>query len=551
MTPAMDIVILNADGEVTDTTIKHDAIPVSLADRDYFAALRDDPNAGLLIGRPVFGKMSKRMLIPAARRIDARDGQFGGVVLFSLAPELLTTLHEKARLGEASSIDLLRADGVRLVRYTAAKGLDTASPGATDGNAAAFAIAKAGGSGEFTAESPADGVVRLYHWRKLPDYPLIVMAGLGRAEALALANQQAKIVIGLGIAALSLPLIMMVILNREISSRVANAIALDKESEKVRKEHAALLSISEELAEERIKLRKTNVELVRAKRRAEEANEAKSVFLANMSHELRTPLNAILGFSEIIRDKLLGKDVDRYAGYAADIHRSGAHLLTIVNDILDVTRIEAGKLELHEERVKVAAIIERSLVTVEQQAATGGVQLSGPAQDPGASVYADKHKIKQILINLLSNAIKFTPSGGRVDIRPLRGAGGRFASFDPRHGDRDDRRRNPPSARTLPAGRQQPFPQVRRGGAGASAGRQADGDAWRKARNRKRAAPGDEGLDSSAHRAHHLGEGDGCQSASRKASLSKSRPDRPFGLMQPRRVDCCAIPEGGLQTVRS
>ncbi len=416
MTPAMDIVILNADGEVTDTTIKHDAIPVSLADRDYFAALRDDPNAGLLIGRPVFGKMSKRMLIPAARRIDARDGQFGGVVLFSLAPELLTTLHEKARLGEASSIALLRADGVRLVRYTAAKGLDTASPGATDGNAAAFAIAKAGGSGEFTAESPADGVVRLYHWRKLPDYPLIVMAGLGRAEALALANQQAKIVIGLGIAALSLPLIMMLILNREISNRVANAIALDKESEKVREEHAALLSISEELAEERVKLRKTNVELVRAKRRAEEANEAKSVFLANMSHELRTPLNAILGFSEIIRDKLLGKDVDRYAGYAADIHRSGAHLLTIVNDILDVTRIEAGKLELHEERVKVAAIIERSLVTVEQQAATGGVQLSGPAQDPGASVYADKHKIKQILINLLSNAIKFTPSGGRVDI---------------------------------------------------------------------------------------------------------------------------------------
>ncbi len=416
MTPAIDIVILNADGEVTDTTIKHDPVPVSLAERDCFSALRDNPNLSLFIGRPGVGKMSQRMLIPAARRINTRDGQFGGVVLFSLAPELLTTLHDKARLGEATSIDLMRTDGVRLARYTVAKGFDTASLGAKDTSAEALASSKAAGAGEFTAESPADGVVRLYHWRKLPDYPLIVMVGLGRAEVLAPANQQAKIVIGLGIAALSLPLIMMFILNREISSRAANAIALDKESEKVRKEHAALLSISEELAEERIKLRKTNVELVRAKRRAEEANAAKSVFLANMSHELRTPLNAILGFSEIIRDKLLGKDVDRYAAYAADIHRSGAHLLSIVNDILDVTRIEAGKLELHEERVKVSPIIHRCLITVEQQAASGSVQLNGPAQDLGASVYGDKHKLKQILINLLSNAIKFTPSGGRVDI---------------------------------------------------------------------------------------------------------------------------------------
>ena len=416
MTPAMDIAILNAGGTVTDTAIKHASIPVSLAESDYFTALHDGPNLGLFIGRPVFDKVSSRMVIPAARRIDTKDGQFGGVVVFSLAPELLTTLHEKARLGKSTSIDLLRTDGVRLARYTIAKGFDAARLGTRDANAEALGSSQAAGSGEFTAENPSDGIVRLYHWRKLPGYPLIVMVGLGRAEVLAPANQQAKIVIGLGIAALSLPLIMMFILNREISNRVANAIALDKESEKVREEHAALLSISEELAEERIKLRKTNVELVRAKRRAEEANDAKSVFLANMSHELRTPLNAILGFSEIIRDKLLGKDLDRYAAYAADIHRSGAHLLSIVNDILDVTRIEAGKLELHEERVKVSTIIHRCLITVEQQAASGGVQLSGPAHDLDAFVYGDKHKLKQIFINLLSNAIKFTPAGGHVEI---------------------------------------------------------------------------------------------------------------------------------------
>ena len=250
----------------------------------------------------------------------------------------------------------------------------------------------------------------------MPGYPLVVMVGLGKAEILAGANGQARIVIGLGLAALCLPLIMMIMLNREISRRVAHAIALDEESEKVRREHASLLSISEELAEERIKLRKTNVELIRAKRRAEEASEAKSAFLANMSHELRTPLNAILGFSEIIRDRLLGANVDRYAAYAGDIHRSGSHLLGIVNDILDVTRIEAGKLELREERVRLGALLLRCMNAGAEQAAAGGVELSGPAQDFGASILGDKHKLKQILINLLSNAIKFTPPGGSVEI---------------------------------------------------------------------------------------------------------------------------------------
>ncbi len=415
MSPAMHIAIMDAQGEVTATDIDHGSNPVYLSERDFFAEQRDK-NPGLYIGQPVLGKMSNRMIIPSTRRIETKDGQFAGVVAVSLAPELLTTLHKKVSLGEATSINLFRTDGIRLARYTAGKGFDTSGVGVDEKSIQAIARAKVADSGRYTAQSPVDGVVRLYHWRKVADYPLIVMVGLGKAEVLAAANQQAKIVIGLGIAALSLPLIMMFILNREISNRVNHEIALEEESEKVRKEHAALLSISEELAEERIKLRKSNVELVRAKRRAEEANQAKSAFLANMSHELRTPLNAILGFSEIIRDKLLGTDVDRYATYAADIHRSGSHLLSIVNDILDVTRIEAGKLELREERVRLSVLVTRCLAAVEQQASTGGVRLASPGKELGVSIYGDKHKLKQIVINLLSNAIKFTPPGGSIDI---------------------------------------------------------------------------------------------------------------------------------------
>jgi signal transduction histidine kinase len=416
MPPAMHIVIADAEGKVTASTVDRGFTAVYLTDRDFFEAHRDNANLGLYIGQPVFGKLSRRMIIPAARRLETKDGRFAGVVSFSLAPELLTTLHQKVSLGEAGSLVLFRSDGVRLARYTAAKGFDTSSSPNPDESAQVLAGAKVAASGEYSGQSFTDGVARLYHWRKVTGYPVIVMVGLGEGEILAAANRQAKIVVGLGIAALCLPLIMMIILNREISSRVANAIALDEESEKVRKEHAALLSISEELAQERIKLRKTNVELVRAKRRAEEANHAKSAFLANMSHELRTPLNAILGFSEIIRDKLLGRDVDRYASYAADIHRSGSHLLSIVNDILDVTRIEAGKLELREERIRVSAVLNRCVAAVENQASSGRVYLTSPVQDLGVSIQCDRHKLKQILINLLSNAIKFTPAGGRVGI---------------------------------------------------------------------------------------------------------------------------------------
>ncbi len=348
------------------------------------------------------------------RRMEATEPTLSLEEWKSVARDLLDK-QQKVFLGEAAAIDLIRSDGVRLARYTAAGGFDTAHR-ANDFPEALLGAEQTASDGAYSSHDAADGVVRLYRWRKVLDYPLIVAAGLGRAEVLAPANRQARIVIGLGIAALSLPLIMMVMLSREISSRVESAIALDQESEKVRKEHAALLSTSEELAQERMKLRRMNVELIQEKRRAEEANEAKSLFLANMSHELRTPLNAILGFSEIIRDKLLGKEVDRYAAYAADIHRSGTHLLGIVNDILDVTIIEAGKLELREERVRVTALLHRCVIMLRDQASSCGVQLEGPAHDLGASIYGDKTKLKQILINLLSNAIKFTPPGGRIEI---------------------------------------------------------------------------------------------------------------------------------------
>ncbi len=414
ISPAIQILTVDINGKVRGTTLEHISKPVYLAERDFFAAHRDNPHLGFFIGKPVLGKISKRLVIPATRRLNNANGQFAGVLSFSLDPELLTSLHRKIRLGNTASMLLIGSDGTIMARYTGRNGLDRASIGqrAKDFEAKATGVVEDVGS--FSDRSSLDGVERFYNWRKVPGYPLFVLAGLGKEEALAKARHQAKIIIGLGIAALSLPLIMMVMLNREISRRVQHAVALDKESEKVRREHAALLSMTEELARERIKLRKTNAELSLARSRAEHASHTKSVFLANMSHELRTPLNAILGFSEIIRDKFFGNDVDRYAGYAADIHSSGNHLLNIVNDILDVTKIEAGKLDIREECVTIDAIVQESLLSVEQLAAKGGLFLTSVYPDTGVSIIGDRTKLTQIALNLLSNAIKFTPAGGSV-----------------------------------------------------------------------------------------------------------------------------------------
>jgi two-component system, cell cycle sensor histidine kinase PleC len=416
VSPTINILMIDADGKLVASSIDSAPNPNSYSDREYFQAHRDNPDLGFFLGPPHIGRIAQRLVISATRRLETKDGHFAGVLVFSIDPELLTTLHQKVNPGKTAAINLVRTDGTTLARYTPALGLDRSRIGVKLQGLPEIIEKRAGDSGEYTRPSPVDGTPRLHHWRKVQGYPLIVIVGLGEPEVFAAANHQARIVIGLGIAALCLPLIMMIILNREISRRVDNAIALDNESGKVRKEHRALLAITEELAKERIKLHKTNTELNLARRLSEEANQAKTAFLANMSHELRTPLNAILGFSEIIRDKLLGEDAGRYASYAADIHRSGAHLLNIVNDILDITKIEAGKLDLREEKVKVKTVIEESLVAVATQAATGGIELTGAVPDIGASILGDGTKLKQIVINLLSNAIKFTPRGGSVEV---------------------------------------------------------------------------------------------------------------------------------------
>jgi two-component system cell cycle sensor histidine kinase PleC len=152
------------------------------------------------------------------------------------------------------------------------------------------------------------------------------------------------------------------------------------------------------------------------KHRAEEASRSKSEFLANMSHELRTPLNAINGFSEIMQSELYGPLGDtKYREYVCDILSSGQHLLELIDDILDMSRIEAGKLQLEPKRVELERILEESSRLVAKRAKDAGVKLTVSIAHAPA-VWADTRAVKQVALNLLSNAIKFTPEGGEVTL---------------------------------------------------------------------------------------------------------------------------------------
>ncbi|MCB1526024.1 MAG: sensor histidine kinase, partial [Rhodoblastus sp.] len=155
-----------------------------------------------------------------------------------------------------------------------------------------------------------------------------------------------------------------------------------------------------------------------ARRRAEEANLAKSRFLATMSHELRTPLNAILGFSEVMKDELFGAHaVPAYRDYSTDIHSSGQHLLALINEILDLSRVEAGRYELKEDAISLSAIIQDCEHLLLLRAQKRDIKIADAIESDLPRLWADERAIRQVALNLLTNAIKFTPQGGQITIK--------------------------------------------------------------------------------------------------------------------------------------
>ena len=168
---------------------------------------------------------------------------------------------------------------------------------------------------------------------------------------------------------------------------------------------------------DRFNLMRREARLARTEARAMEiASKHKSEFLANMSHELRTPLNAIIGFSEALIDRMFGDLNEKQLEYQKDIHESGKHLLSLINDILDLSKIEAGKMELELSNFHLPSAVSNAVTLIRERAHRHGIALGVDIDHRLGEFRGDERKVKQILLNLLSNAVKFTPDGGRVDV---------------------------------------------------------------------------------------------------------------------------------------
>jgi signal transduction histidine kinase len=210
------------------------------------------------------------------------------------------------------------------------------------------------------------------------------------------------------------------------ASYLASRIGLEKlraEADAQRRIAADLVALNARLEQQAAALSAQSTELVAARHTAEASNSAKSLFLANMSHELRTPLNAILGFSELMMN---AAGSSSHGGYARDIHEAGSHLLAIVNDLLDLSRIEAGGMELDIDAIFVEELFAECRKMLAEKAAAAGVKLVSSVADEARTIRGDALRLRQILLNLLSNAIKFTPKGGVVALSALISHEGEF-----------------------------------------------------------------------------------------------------------------------------
>ena len=382
------VVVIGPDGYLITTSIGgRPSQPLYLGDREHFMVHAERDSGHLFISKPLVGRVSKRASLQLSRRINRADGSFGGVMLVSLDPQYFSNFYRTIDTGRKGVISLTGFDGIVRARATAdgdtAIGQDLHKAGLWR----SLALAPAGHYEE--ASYLDSGTVRQFNYRSLIEYPLVVNVGLAREDTLAAYAKRRNALIAAAVL---------------VSLLFAAAAGLLL--------HQLGLQIDTEAA-----LRRREQELLISRNDAEVANRAKSEFLANMSHELRTPLNAIIGFSEFMASGGLGPaGSPKYLEYARDINRSGRHLLDVISELLDMSKIEAGQYELYLDAIELAPVTEFALRLVAGRAEAGRLTLTNRVGIELPRLRADDRALRQILLNLLSNAVKFTPPGGNIAV---------------------------------------------------------------------------------------------------------------------------------------
>ena len=402
------IILFGAGGREINSSRSWPAPPREVSAQMDLQAAEVTASGKRFITKPVRDPVTHEWTAYLTRPIRGAHGTVLGFVAGAVRLPYYEDLFRAIALEPDSTLNLQRDDRILLARYPHTSLIGVTLPG-HDPSSPASAIKR--------DASPVDGRMHVKAFHALPHYPLVVVATVTEASVLRdwLAQSAFLTLAVLGCAA-SVALATW-ILARHWRQREGLAQAR-ADAERTRALAAAELQRQEE--------RNAAYEALRAaKEAAEVASRTKSEFLATMSHELRTPLNAVIGFSELMLSEAMGPlGNDRYRGYLGDIHASAEHLLDLINDILDLSKAEAGRLELAEDWVDARAVVDAVSRLVGHRARQASLDFEARLPAGQLAVYADERKLKQMLLNLLSNAIKFTKPGGRIELRVTADAGG-------------------------------------------------------------------------------------------------------------------------------
>jgi signal transduction histidine kinase len=409
-----NLFVFDAGGDLTLESGHFPARGFNAADRPYFMALREGADDGLHVSAPFRSHLSGRTSFTASRRIQGRDGSFAGVVLASIDMGYFKSFYDGLELGFSGAAALFTDTGDLIFRHPHADGL----AGTNHAGKRLFTEhLPMNPSGVYVARSAFDGRERLIAYHRIAGMPLVVSASYAMDDVLrewrrdALRSTVLAFLLatgsGLGTVAVARELRGRRRAEREAQDAEREARSALAEARRALDEASRL---GRDLAAERDRSE-------RARLAAESASRAKSSFLAMMSHELRTPLNAVIGFSDILRQEMFGPlGEPRYVEYANDINASGTHLLGLVTDILDLSRIEAGKADIDLRRVELAQLVASAARVALVPAAGAGIETRLDVPRLPIRAMVDERRLRQALINIVGNAVKFTGPGGRVSV---------------------------------------------------------------------------------------------------------------------------------------
>jgi signal transduction histidine kinase len=378
------LAVLDPEGRVRASSADFLPVGAELPNAPFFRKALEQDGIRVALG-DASGQRADGKQLMLSRRYLRADGSVAGVVAATLNRDYLQQFFSTLHIGKSGMIMVATNAGTALVSWPYREDYI----GKNFGEATLFTQwLPFAASGVLTLHLPEGSEWRITGYQRVEKLPLVALAALSRKEALAHWRSTMLVQTGAGAALLAVLLLMAWYLNREFTARLG---AYGQLSDTVR-------------------------ELDRARLAAEESSRVKSQFMAHMSHELRTPLNAVIGFSEMIRDAVVGPISARYRGYAVDIQKSGAHLLRLINDVLDLSKVEAGGLDLHEETVNLTDLVDECRRLLIDGIESGELKLMIELPPDLPTIRGDALRLKQVLLNLLSNAVKFTPQGGFIQI---------------------------------------------------------------------------------------------------------------------------------------